>query len=157
MGSVGTAKGREGRRTFWPSPLPLPHKGGLGVCRLLHSLQIALGQDDVGVEDDEPLALCTLCSVVAALSGTAVGLVVIMQVEDACILSADILAWDCRPIFHDDDFKVFSGLPREALKEFADLIRPVEDGDDDGISHVFFSYYVFFADDDVLTDTDEKE
>ena len=46
-----------------------------------------------GIEDDDVPALCPLYTIVAALSGTAVLLVVIMQIKDACVLVANILAW----------------------------------------------------------------
>ena len=54
--------------------------------------QIAFGEDDIGIQNDEPFAMGALGSVVAGLSRSSVLLDVIMQIKDVCELVANILA-----------------------------------------------------------------
>ena len=154
VGGVGTAEGGE-RPTPIPSrgegglisfrvgfvsrkrfqtPLPSGGAGGgllVAACLLLHCLQIPLGQHHVAVEHDEPLALCALGTVVAALARAAVGLHEILQVELVFVFPTDLLAGYLRAIFDDDDFKILYFLPAEALQQFVHFVGTVIDGHND--------------------------
>jgi hypothetical protein len=62
------------------------------------------------------LARGTLSAVVAALAGTAVLLIIIMQIKDVCILVADILAGFLRTVFYDNHLEILQLLRAEALQ-----------------------------------------
>jgi hypothetical protein len=105
------------------------------VGLLLHRLQIARRQDDIGIEDDEPFTRCSLSAVVAALAGSAVALHEILQVELLFVFSTHVIAWDTRAILHDDDFKILYFLLAEALQQFVHLVGTVINGYNDGVFH----------------------
>ena len=98
-GAVGTAEGI----------------GRLALQLGVDSTQVVLGNDDIGVEDDHIFTLGTLHAIIAALTGTAVGLHIIMYVEPGGILAADVLAGNLRAVLHDYDLKVGDGLTCEAV------------------------------------------
>ena len=100
--------------------------GRLALQLLLYSSEIAVGQHHVAVENDDILALCTLHAIVAALSGTRVGFVKIVDVELRGILLTHIAARHLRPVFHNDYLKTSDGLSREALKQRVNLAGAVE-------------------------------
>ena len=54
-----------------------------------------------------------------------------MQIKDACVLVADILAGYFRSVFDDNHFEVLKLLFAEALQQLVDFVGPVEDGNDD--------------------------
>ena len=98
-GTVGTAEGI----------------GRLALQLGVDSTQVVFGHHHIGVEYEDILALGTLHAIIAALTGTAVGLHIIMYVEPSGILAADVLAGNLRAVLHDYDLKVGDGLTCEAV------------------------------------------
>jgi hypothetical protein len=101
----------------------------------VNRLQIAWRQDDIGIEDDEPFARCSLGAVVTALARSAVALHEILQVELFFVFSTHVIAWDTRAILYDDDFKILYFLQAEALQQFVHLVGTVINGYNDGVFH----------------------
>ena len=73
-------------------------------------------QHHIRVEDDEPVAVGPFCTVVTALSGSAVLLGIIMQSKDACVFIANILARFYRPVLHNNDLEILKCLVRQAFE-----------------------------------------
>ena len=63
-----------------------------------------------GATNNADVAVGTLRTVVATLARTSVVLIVIMQIKDACVLVADILAWFLRSVFNYYHLEVFQRL-----------------------------------------------
>jgi hypothetical protein len=72
----------------------------------------------------------TLDTVVARLAGTAVGLQVIMQIKDVCVLVANILAGFLGTVLHNDHLKVLTRLLGQTLKQLVHLVGTVENRND---------------------------
>ena len=125
VGSVRTAEGSK-RLT----PLPLPHREGSGYLSI-YGLQVVFGENHIAVQDDEPFAFCPFGSVVTTLTGAAVLFGVIMQIKDACVFVANILAGFYRSVFNNQYLKVLDGLSTKTLKQLIHLIGTVKDGNDD--------------------------
>ena len=90
MGAVGTAK---------------------GICRIgiefvVNCFEIAFGYNHIRIENEHILALGTFHAIVAALSGSAVWLLIIVQVETVGILGAHVAACNSRTILYDNHLKV---------------------------------------------------
>ena len=109
---------------------------------IVYRLKVSFGQHHVGVEHDEPVAVGALCAVVAALSRSAVVLIIIMYVECAGIFFAHLLAGFLRPVFHDNHLEVAQRLACQALQQFVHLVGTVEYGYDNGILHGLSFRYV---------------
>jgi hypothetical protein len=58
-----------------------------------------------------------------------------MQVKDACVLVANILARDFRPVLYNNHLEVLAALGTEALQQFGNLVGAVIDGYNDRIPH----------------------
>ena len=78
MGSIGTT----------------PGVGGLALQFVVDGLHETMGRYGVRIDNQHILATGALHTIVTALSRTAVLLVVIMQIKDACVFFANILACD---------------------------------------------------------------
>lgn len=115
VGAVGTAEG----------------VGRLAFQFVVNGLQIALWQYDVRVEHDEPFAFRPFGAVVAALSGSGIGLCVIADVQPPVISVCHVAAVDRRAILNDDDLEVAQRLACEAVEQFVHLVGTVEYGDDE--------------------------
>ena len=131
----GFLHGRERRvRPVWSAE---------GVARLalqfmVDGLQVARRHDAVRVQDEEVFAPGTFGGIVARLSGTRVGLCVVVQVQAVCIAVGYFPAGQGRAVVHHDDLEVAPGLRREALQQFVHFVRTVVDGDEEGVFHWFF-------------------
>ena len=79
---------------------------------IIDGCQIALGEDYVRIENNQPVAMGALSTVVATLSRAAVLLGIIMQNKDVCVFVANILASLYRPVFHNNYLEVLLCLIR---------------------------------------------
>ena len=109
---------------------------GVADNRCIHSIQVSFRQHDIAVKHDEIFALGTLRTVVAALSGTGVGLAEILDIQLAVVLVAHLFARYAAAVLHDDDLKVAEGLMREALKQFVHFVGTIVNGYDNRVFHV---------------------
>ena len=55
-------------------------------------------------------------AVIARLSGTGVGLGVVMDVQNVLITFCNVLAGNRRTVLYDNDFEILEALSREALQ-----------------------------------------
>ena len=107
-----------------------------GIARLtvefgLYGLQVVFRHDDIGVQDDEVVALAALGAVVARRARTGVGFEVVAQSELTLVFFTNVIAFLSRAVFHDNHFKVFNCLVTKALQQLVDFLWPVVDGYDD--------------------------
>ena len=93
--------------------------------------KIAIGQDDVGVENKHVFPLGTLDTIVARLTGTAVILQVIMQIKDVCVLVANILARVFTPVLNNNNLEVLERLRAQALKQLVHFVGAIENRNDE--------------------------
>ena len=91
MGTVGAAEG----------------VGGLACQFVVDGLQVAGRKDAVRIEDNQVFSPAAFGTVIARLSGTGVGLGVIVQVQKTGIFAGHLLAGNGRTVFHDQYLKVF--------------------------------------------------
>ena len=89
--------------------------------------EIAFGQDDVGVENEDIVALGTLDTIVTTLARATVFLQVIMQIKDVCVLVANILARFLTSVLNNHYLKVFECLGAKTLKQLVDFVGAIED------------------------------
>ena len=92
--------------------------------------QIVFWQDNVRVENDKPLAVGTLCPVVATLAWAAVGLGIVIKMKDVRVLVADILTGHSGAVLYNNHLKILHRLLAEALQQLVHLIGTVVDGND---------------------------
>jgi hypothetical protein len=119
MGLVGTSEGI----------------GGLGIELLGDGGELACGHHSVGVENQQIVAYGALGTIVAALSGTAVLLIIIVDVEFSGIFVAHRLTRNRRAVFDYQHFEVGLRLSCEAVEELIDFVGAVIDWYNDGIFH----------------------
>ena len=121
VGAVGSAKGvAVGRRQF-----------------LVHGLKIPLRNHDIGVENDEPFALRALRAVVTTLSGAAVVLVIVVDIQLFSISFAYFPTGICRSVLHDEHLKIAGLLAGEALQKLFYFVRTIINGNDEAVFHIY--------------------
>ena len=97
--------------------------------------KIPLRNDDVGIQDDQPLSFGPFRPVVPGLARTGIRLGEIPHGQPAFIAAGDLLAGDGRSVLDQEDFEILPGLPGQAVQKLFNFIRTIENGNDDGITH----------------------
>ena len=87
--------------------------------------EIVLGQHHVRIENEHVFALGTLHTVVATLTGSAVGLGKVVKVESVGIFIAHVLAWYSRTVLYYYHLKIGQLLPCEAVEQLVYFIRTI--------------------------------
>ena len=77
------------------------------------------------------------CTVVACLTGTAVLLGEVLYLQLILKLSDYIFASHGRAVLDHNHLKIGESLLTQAFQQFANLVRPVIDGDYDGVFHLY--------------------
>ena len=109
MSTVGTAEGI----------------AGLAVKFFLDDFQIVFGHDDIGIQDDEIVAMAAFGTIVARWTGTRVGFEVIIQIQSVFVFFADQVAFFLRAVLHHHDLEILERLRTKALQQFIDFLRPI--------------------------------
>ena len=91
-------------------------------------LHIAGRHDDVGVEDEQIIALRPPGGIVAGLSGTGIGFLEIVHVQPVGILADHLGAGGGGSVVDHDDLETGRGLCGEALQQFVHFVGTVVDG-----------------------------
>ena len=99
--------------------------GRLPFQFLIYCKQIVFWKHYIGVEHYDVFSFCPFCSIVAALSRSAVLLIIIMYVELVAEAGTFFLAWLGTAILYYDDLEILQGLAGKALKQFFYLVRSV--------------------------------
>ena len=91
-------------------------EGFTGICRqfLVHLCQIAFGQNNIAVQNNEILSSAALGTIVARLAGAAVRFRVILRREAVCIAFCHVAAGHAGAVLDHNDLKVRQCLAAQA-------------------------------------------
>ena len=109
---------------------------GRGVEFGIDGGQIAFGEENVAVQDEQIVALGAFRTVVARLSRSAVGFGIVVDAKAVGIAGHDGIAGDTAAVFDDDHFEVGETLARQRIEQLIALVGTVIYGDYDGKSHI---------------------